>query len=188
MGQSPRPLEPRPVEERPVGRTEILDPDTVLPRLEPRVPGGGIFVRGQGDVVLASTTDRQLGRVEVEVHPLLELGALHDDELPRVNGWRGRCDTAFARRRQDEALLRQAEISTRGANDPPDEEIEKDEEGDLQDQQGRIDGDGGDHWRSRSNVILVEPSTMVSPSLSFARLTRLPLTSVPFVDPKSMIQ
>ena len=54
---------------------------------------------------------------------------------------------------------------------------------------GGEEGDGaGDHCVSRAKVISVEPSVIVSPSLSFARLTRLPLTSIPFVEPRSTIQ
>ena len=41
---------------------------------------------------------------------------------------------------------------------------------------------------SRANVTSVEPSVTVSPLRSFARLTRFPLTSMPFVEPRSTIQ
>src|SRR5205823_6950598 len=96
---------------------------------------------------------------------------------------------SFPRRREDEALLRQAEIAARGSHDAPDEQVEQHEERDLEDQQRRVDGYGrGDHWPSRSNVISVEPSVIVSPLRSFARFTRLPLTSIPFVEPRSTIQ
>jgi hypothetical protein len=38
------------------------------------------------------------------------------------------------------------------------------------------------------NLTSVEPTVIVSPSFSFARFTRLPLTSSPFVEPRSTIQ
>src|SRR5438128_2597875 len=41
---------------------------------------------------------------------------------------------------------------------------------------------------SRENVTSVEPSVIVSPLRSLARFTRLPLTSMPFVEPRSTIQ
>src|SRR5215204_6370304 len=45
-----------------------------------------------------------------------------------------------------------------------------------------------DHPRSREKTTSVEPSVTVSPSRSFARFTRLPFTSIPFVEPRSTIQ
>ena len=45
-----------------------------------------------------------------------------------------------------------------------------------------------DHSISREKWTSVEPSVNVSPSLNFARLTRLPLTSIPLVEPRSTIQ
>ena len=45
-----------------------------------------------------------------------------------------------------------------------------------------------DHFCSWLNLTSVEPTVIVSPSFSFARFTRLPLTSSPFVEPRSTIQ
>jgi hypothetical protein len=45
-----------------------------------------------------------------------------------------------------------------------------------------------DHPGSWLKATSVEPSVMVSPSLSLARFTRFPLTSIPFVEPRSTIQ
>src|SRR5438876_7141211 len=78
--QPARSLEPRPVQERPVGRAEVLDPDTVLPRLEACVAGRGELVGRDRDVVLVPATNRQLRRVQVEVLAFVEVRAPHDDE------------------------------------------------------------------------------------------------------------
>src|SRR4029079_3242818 len=138
-----------------------------------------------------SAPDRQLGGVELEVLAFVEVGALHHDEAPRDRDPPGRLHAGLARRREDEALLRQAEVAARGADDAPDEEIEQNEERDLEDEQNLIDCGGVVEHRysdSRTNVSSVEPSVIVSPLRSFARFTRLPLTSIPFVEPRSTIQ
>jgi hypothetical protein len=46
----------------------------------------------------------------------------------------------------------------------------------------------GDHGASRWNVKSVEPSVKRSPSSSFARFSRRPFTSTPFVESRSTIQ
>jgi hypothetical protein len=45
-----------------------------------------------------------------------------------------------------------------------------------------------DHCGSWLNLTSVEPTVIVSPSLSLARFTRFPFTSRPFVEPRSTIQ
>ena len=100
------------------------------------------------------------------------------------------CTPAACGRSKDEALLRQAQITARGPHDPPDKQVEQDQERDLEDEQQLVDRDRVEdhHPDSRPNVTSVDPTVIVSPSLSFARLTRRPLTSTPFVDPRSTIQ
>ena len=67
--------------------------------------------------------------------------------------------------------------------------VEQNEERDLEDEQNLVDrGRVEDHLDSWLNATSVEPSVIVSPSLSLARFTRLPLTSIPFVEPRSTIQ
>ena len=94
-------------------------------------------------------------------------------------------------RAQDDALLRRLlHPLRRGAHDEQDEPVEQDEERDLEDQQ-RLVGlereechDGSE----RPNTTSVEPIVMRSPSRRRARSVRLPLTSMPFVEPRSTIQ
>src|SRR6185295_6548979 len=139
-----------------------------------------------GDVVLTPTADRQLRGVEVEVGALVDVGALHDHEPAglRVGPRRGH-GTACGARGEDEALLGQPQIAARSAHDAPDDEVEDNEERDLQDKQDLIDRNGvRNHSVSRPKVTSVEPIVIVSPSWSFARLTRLPLTSIPLVEPR----
>src|SRR5439155_5359468 len=45
-----------------------------------------------------------------------------------------------------------------------------------------------DHPGSWLNLTSVEPTVIVSPSLSLARFTRFPFTSSPLVEPRSTIQ
>src|SRR5262249_6194432 len=71
----------------------------------------------------------------------------------------------------------------------PDEEIEQHEEGDLQDQQDRLDLDRREHQAtSRRNDTSVEPIVMRSPLWSLARFVRIPFTSMPFVESRSTTQ
>src|SRR5436305_1835813 len=190
LGQSPWMLEPHPVEVGAVRRAEVLHPDPVLPRLEAGVARRRVLVGSDRDVVLAAAPDRQLRRVELEVLTLVEVRALEDDEAARVRSPAARLHARVRRGGEDEALLRQAQVTARSPDDPPDEEIEQDEERDLEDEEdfvhrGRVEDHLSD---SREKVSSVEPSVMVSPLLSFARFTRLPLTSSPFVEPRSTSQ
>src|SRR5690349_12518422 len=185
-------LQARAVQVRAVRRAEVLHPDAVLARLEARVPCRCVLVRADRDVVLPAAADRQLGRVELEVLALAEVGALHNHEPARDRAATCRLDSGLAaRRREDEAFLRQPQVAARRADDAPDEQVEEDEERDLEDEQNLVDrGRVVEHGYSdsRANVSWVEPSVIVSPLRSFARLTRLPLTSIPFVEPRSTIQ
>src|SRR4029077_21161434 len=93
------------------------------------------------------------------------------------------------RRLEDEALLRQPHVGGRGAHDAPDEEIEQDQKSDLQREQDcLVARTGNDHSRPVVKVTSVEPTVKVSPVSSFARFTRRPFTSIPFVDSRSTIQ
>src|SRR5215475_7342162 len=113
---------------------------------------------------------------------------MRDDEPPRMRGDSDR-DPRQRARPQDEALLREPQVLGRGADDPPDEEVEKDEERDLEREEDALVGRAAEHYsRSVENVTSVEPTVNVSPSSSFVRLTRRPLTSTPFVESRSTIQ
>src|SRR5215831_4874873 len=184
-------IEARAVQVGAVRRAEVLHPDAVLARLEPRVACGGVLVGANRDVVLAAAPDRQLRRVELEVAAFVEVRALDDDQPAGDPAAPARLDAGVTRRSEDEALLRHPQVAARRAHDPPDEEIEQDEERDLEDEQDLIDGGGVVEHRysdSRAKRNSVDPSVIVSPLCSFARLTRLPLTSSPLVDPRSTIQ
>ena len=149
-----------------------------------------ILVRRDRDVVLVAAADRQLRGVELEALAVLKVRALDDDQAAGDRAWSGRVHAGGRGRSEDEALLGQTQITARGPHDPPDEQVEQDEERDLEDEQELVDRDRVEdhHPDSRLNVTSVDPTVIVSPSLSFARLTRRPLTSTPFVDPRSTIQ
>src|SRR5205814_2120795 len=114
---------------------------------------------------------------------LVDRGALQDDQTAHVHlGLGSQAGGCGLLRAEHEALLRQAQVTARGAHDAPDEEIEKDEEASLQEQQHALDIDrGADHetdlWKTRS----VDPTVMRSSFSSCARFWRRPLTVSPFV-------
>src|SRR4051812_42937564 len=143
-------LEARPVQVRAVRRAEVLDPDAVLTRLEASMPRRRELVRTDRDVVLSSAADRQLRRVELEILALIEVGALDDHEPPGDGAAARRLDPRLAGRSEDEALLRQAQIAARGADDAPDKEVKQNEERDLEDEQDFVDrGRVEEHWLLR---------------------------------------
>src|SRR5438034_143573 len=118
--EAARMLEARAVEIRAVRRAEVLHPDAVVAWLETCVTRRCVFVGADRDVVLAAAPDRQLSGVELEVLARVEIGALHDDEPSGDRATPSGLHPGLARRRQDEALLRQAQVPARGANDAPD--------------------------------------------------------------------
>src|SRR5262249_39137979 len=134
---------------------------------------------------------RQRMRVEGERVALVECRAREDDEAAhllreRLRDQAGGCGLL---RREDHRLLRQAPGARRGAPESPGEEVEKDEKRDFEEQQRRLDLGRSDHSSSsRLNVRSVEPTVNVVPSSSFSRLTRLPFTSTPFVESRSISQ
>src|SRR5439155_258302 len=187
--QPARAVEPSAVQVRPVRRAEVLDPDAVLSWLEAGMARGGVLVSGDRDVVLIAPADRQLGRVQLEVVSLAQVRACDNNEPSTVQRRAGRLQARSGRRREDEALLGKPQVAASGSHDPPDEDVEEHQERDLEDEQDLVDrGRVEDHHCSRPKVKSVEPRVIVSPSSSFARLTRLPLTSIPFVDPRSTTQ
>src|SRR5262249_18024883 len=123
---------------------------------------------------------------------LLERGAREHDEPPelRRRGLRDEPCVDGLLRAEDHRLLRQPEIAGRRAHDAPDEQVEEDEERDLQEQERALDLRRGElrHAVSREKAISVEPSVNRVPSSSFRRLTRLPFTSTPFVESRSISQ
>src|SRR5215831_63607 len=145
--EPPGAIEPRAVQVGAVRRAEILHPHTVVARLEPRMPRGRVFVGADRDVVLPAAPDRQLRRVQLEVLSLVEDRALDDDQPARDPAAPPRLHAGLARRREDEALLRHPQVTARRPYDPPDEEVEQDEERDLEDEQDLIDGGGVEEHR-----------------------------------------
>ena len=147
---------------------------------------------GQSDVVVRPAADRQRMRVEREGVALLEHGAREHDEPPELacRGLREEAGGGRLLRCEDHRLLRQAQVACSRAHDAPDEEVEKDEEADLQEDERRLDlrRRKRHYGVSRVKVISVEPIVKRVPSSSFTRFTRLPFTSTPFVESRSISQ
>src|SRR2546428_4070429 len=182
-----RPIDADAVHVRAVRGAEVVHPDPVAPRLDANVPCGRELVLVDRDIVLAAAADRERGRGELVLTAGVEHRAHHDEEQSRTDSLFNR--PAGNRRPEDEALLRQAQVLRRRANDAPDEEVEQHEEGDLEhEEHALVRRAGGDHSRSVVKVSSVEPTVNVSPESSFARLTRRPFTSIPFVESRSTIQ
>ena len=182
------------VHERAVRRADVLDVDAVAPRLEPRVPRRGVLVLRQRDVVRRRRAPTVSACESSEsTSPSLERRAREHDEPARARaprGWASRPAAAACCGAEDHRLLRQPQVARGRAHDPPDEEVEQDEERELQDEQRRLDLRRGEHryCSSRAKTISVEPIVKRVPSSSFSRFTRLPLTSTPFVESRSTSQ
>src|SRR5581483_11827807 len=175
------------VDVRAVRRAEVVDPYAVAARLDADVAGRRVLVAVDRHVVLAAAADRERRRVELELGAAVEDAARRHAEPPGPDRLSDR--SAGHRGPEDEALLRQPQVARGGADDPPDEGVEEDEERDLQrEQHALVRGAADDHSRSVLNVISVEPTVNVSPGSSFARFTRRPFTSTPFVESRSTIQ
>ena len=186
--EAPRRRHARSVDEGAVRRADVLDPEPVAPRLEASVLRGGELVAVERDLVLAAAADRHGHRVDRNLLAGIERRALDDDQPGALHGCEA--EARGLRRPHEHALLRgsirrrSSEVAARAAHDPPDEEIEEDDEGDLEDQQRLVDVDVHEPLafpKTRS----VAPSVIVSPSDSLACWTRLPFSSVPFVESRS---
>ena len=121
---------------------DVGDPDAVAPRLDARVARRGEVVAVERDVVLRSRPIVDRARVQGELSPASSAGLARRRAARSRRPWRA--DQAGRLRlagREDEALLRQAEVAARGPHDPPDEEVEEHEEEDLEDEQRLADGD-----------------------------------------------
>ena len=149
---------------------------------------GGELVAVDRDVVLRAAADGERSRIEIELIADVQHLALDDDEASGVGRLR-QGGPAGDRGPEDEALLRQVQVATGRSDDAPDEEIEQHDERDLQDEQdGLVGGARDDHSRSSVKPMSVSPTVNESPGSSFARLTRRPFTSIPFVESRSTIQ
>src|SRR5262249_16762033 len=175
------------VHERAVRRSDVLDPHAVAARLDARVRGRGELVLGKRDVVLARAPNRDRGGVQDVLLTRRQRGAAKHDQPAAERQQLAFCASL---RREDEALLRQTEVTACGADNAPDEEVEEHQEGDLQREEEflDVDGRGSDHGTERSNTTSVAPSVIVSPLCSFVRDWRRPLTATPFVESRSTIQ
>src|SRR5262249_52225647 len=111
---------------RAVRRADVLDPDTVAPRLDTRVAAGRELVVREGDVVRRGAADGDGLRVQVEARTTLDRRAANGDERARVDRLRLPSQPVGGRLRRahDEALLRHAHLARGAAHDPPDEEVE----------------------------------------------------------------
>src|SRR5262249_14245899 len=147
---------------------------------------GSVVVPVQAHVVGAATADRDARGIELELGVLVDRTAPDHDESAHLRVRFGRRPKACGSRLfrvEHEALLGQPEVTARGANDAPDEEVEEDEERSLQEEQGALDVEGrGDHAADRRNTSSVEPTVMRSSFWSCARCWRRPFTVTPFVE------
>src|SRR5262249_36938020 len=180
----------RAVHVRPVRGADVLDPDAVAARLDPRVVRRGELVAFELDVVRGAAPERHRLRVQLEALALGEARAAHGHQRARPGPPRpAEPDGGRMCGDDDQALLREAHVARQAPDDPPDEEVEEHEEADLEDEQDGLNLDRGQHhspsWR---NEISVEPIVTLSPWPSCARCVRTPFTSSPFVEPRSTIQ
>src|SRR5581483_1971141 len=181
------------VHEGAVRRADVLDPDPVPPGLDPRVAGRRVLVVRQRHVVRATATEGDRLRVERDLVAALERRAREDDQAAERASRKGDTEAGRGRllRPQDHRLLGQAEVAGRRPDDPPDEQVEEDEEREFQRQEGGLDGRGREcrhYCSSRVKTISVEPIVNRDPSSSFTRFTRFPPTSTPFVESRSTSQ
>src|SRR5437763_4086790 len=144
-----RPRQPDAVQVRAVRRADVLDPDAVLAWLDPRMRRGRVLVGVELDVVLRAAAHGQRRRVELPLLALAERGAREHRELPRLDVRPGVAEARHRARGEHEALLRQRHVASGGAHDPPDEQVEQHQEGDLEDEQRLLHGDRGEN-QSRS--------------------------------------
>src|SRR4051812_41627224 len=107
-----------------------MNPNAVAARFDADVPRGGELVAVDRDVVLAAAADRERGRIELVLIPLVEDAACRDHQPARPDRLPDR--SARHRRAKNEALLRQTEVAGRGADDPQDKKVEEDQERNLE--------------------------------------------------------
>ena len=106
--------------------------------------GRRVLVGVKTHVVRIAPADRDPGRVEHELGVLVDGVALQDDEAAHVQlGLGTQADRCGLLRAEHEALLREAEVTARGAHDSPDEQVEQEQEEDLQDQKRLADRNRG---------------------------------------------
>ena len=114
-----------------------------------------------------------------------------DDQPSRSGGRRPARPPAAGARTKLSCGRRRSRLA--GADDPPDEEVEQHEEGDLQEEQRLVDGDGVRASRLRlgfppEDELGRADRDRVAAARSFARCWRRPFTSMPFVESRSTIQ
>src|SRR5439155_23274254 len=100
-----------------------------------------VVVIGQRNVVGGTSPDRQRVRVGCGHVALVEGGARENDELAELERARLRDETRGRGLlwRDDHRLLREAKVARRRADDPPDEEVEQDQERKLQREERGLD-------------------------------------------------
>src|SRR5262249_19608940 len=157
-----------------------------------RVPARHVFVVVEADAALRVAPYHRWRR-DLDRGALGELRARDDEEPRRLEAVLSAESGGLGGAPHD-ALLRCLGHPLRGrADDEDDEAVEEHEERDLEDQERfvgleRDDRDRVHDGSERPNTISVEPIVMRSPSRTFARSVRLPLTSTPFVEPRSTIR
>ena len=139
---------------------------------------------------LVASRPTTVGAATSIVLPCAELGAREDEEARRRQAVLGAQRVGLGRAEDDALLRRLRHPLRRRAHDEEDEDVQEDEERDLADQERLVGFETEERHdgSERPNTTSVEPSVIRSPSRTRARSTRLPLTSTPFVEPRSTIQ
>src|SRR6266508_1945325 len=119
-----------------VRRADVLDPDAVAARLDPRVARRGELIGVEPDVVLPAAADGDPGRVELELGVLVDRGALaHEEPAHARAGLGAEAGRGRLVGSEDEALLGEAQVAARRAHDAPDEEVEEHEKSGLEEEE-----------------------------------------------------
>ena len=137
------PFDAHAVDVRAVRGAVILDVDAVAARLEARVALRGEAVALERQVVVVAAADGERGRVDRVGAARLKGARLDDHEPPELarHRLREQHDACWGERIIDSWA---AAGRAQPTDDPPDEEIEQDKEGDLEDKEGGFDSNGGE--------------------------------------------
>src|SRR3954447_4355589 len=175
----------RPVEVRAVGRAEILDEPLPVARNQPGVPIGGVVV-GEDDGRVVGPTDRD--GVLAQRDGRAREGTLQDNEAlrgvtPPGLLWLGLLRLLARRSLGRPGRPRSVDVGADDADSREHEQPEQDDDPDPHDGEDELRHQPSPAARKTRDV---SPMTISSPSESSVRWSIVrPLTTVPFVDPRS---